>query len=120
MTQLSDNLYDMPLYGLDDSLHASTGGTRKLGNIVAKETLMGMFPKYVAGMDQPGDWSERHLTLFNGKGNEAGDIRGHLKKSLGLVESLKALNSGQPWYNERHDAIASAERQRLQAVLAGK
>ena len=120
VTQLADNHYDMPLYGLDESLHASTGEVRKLGSIVAEETLAGMLPEYVAGMDQPGDWSERHLALFNGKGNEAGDIRGHLEKSLGLVESLKALNSGQPWYDKGHDAIASAERQRLQAVLAGK
>ena len=119
VTQLADNHYDMPLYGLDESLHASTGEIRKLGSIVAKETLAGMLPKYVAGMDQPGDWSERHLTLFNGKGNEAGDIRGHLEKSLGLVDSLRALNSGQPWYDGGHDAIASAEKQRLQKALEG-
>ncbi len=119
VTQLADNHYDMPLYGLDESLHASTGEIRKLGSIVAEETLMGMLPKYIAGMDQPGDWSERHLTLFNGKGNEAGDIRGHLEKSLGLVESLRALNSGQPWYDEGHDAIASAEKERLQTAQAG-
>jgi hypothetical protein len=119
VTQLADNHYDMPLYGLDESLHASTGEIRKLGSIVAEETLMGMLPKYIAGMDQPGDWSERHLTLFNGKGNEAGDIRGHLEKSLGLVETLRALNSGQLWYDEGHDAIASAEKERLQTAQAG-
>jgi hypothetical protein len=119
VTQLADNHYDMPLYGLDESLYASTGEIRKLGSIVAEETLMGMLPKYIAGMDQPGDWSERHLTLFNGKGNEAGDLRGHLEKSLGLVESLRALNSVQPWYDEGHDAIASVEKERLRTALAG-
>jgi hypothetical protein len=120
VTQLADNHYDMPLYGLDESLHASTGEVRKLGSFVAEETLAGMLPEYVAGMDQPGDWSERHLSLFNGMGNEAGDIRGHLEKSLGLVESLKALNSRQPWYKDSHDDIAFAEMQRLQEALAGK
>ena len=119
VTQLADNHYDMPLYGLDESLYASTGEIRKMGSIVAEETLAGMLPKYVAGMDQPGDWSERHLSLFNGKGNEAGDIRGHLEKSVGLIESLRALNSEQPWYDEGHDAIASAEKQRLQKALEG-
>jgi hypothetical protein len=59
VTQLADNHYDMPLYGLDESLHGSTGEVSKLGSIVAKDTLAGMLPKYVAGMDQPGDWSER-------------------------------------------------------------
>ena len=113
VTQLAHNHYDMPLYGLDESLHISTGETRKLGSIVAKETLAGMLPKYVAGMDQPGDWSERHLSLFNGKGTEAGNIRGHLEKSLGLIKSLRALNEGQPWHDEIYDAITSAERQRL-------
>jgi hypothetical protein len=119
VTQLADNHYDMPLYGLDESLHASTGEIRKLGSIVAKDTLMGMLPRYVAGMDQPGDWSERHLTLFNGKGNEAGDIRGHLEKSLGLIESLRALNSEQLWYDGGHEGIASSEKQRLQKALEG-
>jgi len=117
VTQLADNHYDMLLYGLDESLHGSTGEVRRLGSIVAKDTLAGMLSKYVAGMDQPGDWSERQVSLFNGRGNEAGDIVGHLVKSLGLVESLRKLNSGQPWYDAGHEAIASAERESLEEAL---
>jgi hypothetical protein len=117
VTQLADNHYDMPLYGLDESLHKSTGEVRRLGSIVAKDTLVYMLPKYVAGMDQPGDWSERQVSLFNGKGNEAGDIVGHLEKSLGLIESLKELNSEHPWYHEGHDVIASDETERLMEAL---
>ena len=78
---------------------------------------MGMLPMYVAGMDQPGDWSERQVSLFNGKGKEAGDIAGHLEKSLGIAESLKALNTEQPWYNEEHNAIALTEIGRIKKVL---
>jgi hypothetical protein len=119
VTQLAYNHYDMPLYGLDESFHNSTREIRKLGSIVARETLAGMLPIYVAGMDQPGDWSERQVSLFNGEGNEAGDIQGHLEKSLGIVESLRALNFRQPWYDEGHDIIASKEKHRLQIALEG-
>ena len=117
VTQLADNHYDMPLYGLDESLHKSTGEGRRLGSIVAKDTLAGMLPRYVAGMDQPGDWSERQISLFNGQGNEAGDIVGHLEKSLELIESLRELNSEQPWYDEGHEGIALAEKERLTEAL---
>jgi hypothetical protein len=117
VTQLADNHYDMPLYGLDESLHKSTGEVRRLGSIVAKDTLASMLPRYVAGMDQPGDWSERQVSLFTGRGNESGDIVGHLEKSLGLIESLRELNSEQPWYGEGHEAIALAEKQRLTEAL---
>jgi hypothetical protein len=119
VTQLASNHYDMPLYGLDESLYTATGEIRRLGSIVAKETLIGMLPKYIAGMDQPGDWSERQVSLFNGMGTEAGDIRGHLEKSLELVKSLGALNTGQPWYDEGHKTIAFAEKLRLRKALEG-
>jgi hypothetical protein len=117
VTQLADNHYDMPLYGLDESLYKATGEVRRLGSIVAKDTLVGMLPGYVAGMDQPGDWSERQVSLFNGRGNEAGDIVGHLEKSLGLIESLGELNSEQPWYDEWYEGVASVEKQRLMEAL---
>jgi len=117
IAQLAHNNYDMPLYGLDESLHTSTGELRGLGSIVDLDTLRGLLPWYVAGLDQPGDWSERQRRLFNGFGDEAGDILGHLGKSVGLVESLREMNSGQPWYDDFHDGIALDELERLRETM---
>ena len=117
VAQLACNNYDMPLYGLDESLFASTGALGRLGSIVDIETLRGMLLWYVAGLDQPGDWSERQKRLFNGFGDEAGDVVGHLRKSLGLVESLREINSRQPWYDELHDGIALEELRKLKETI---
>jgi hypothetical protein len=117
IAQLAHNNYDMPLYGLDESLHASTGGLRRLGSIVELDTLKGLLPKYVAGLDQPGDWSERQRRLFNGFWDEAGDILGHLRKSIGLVESLREMNSKQPWYSGFHDDIVKHELEKLRLIM---
>jgi len=117
LTQLAHNNYDMPLYGFDESLHTSKGELGRLGSVVSLETLKGMLPLYVAGIDQPGDWSERQRDLFNGMGNESGDIKGHLLKSISLVESLREINSGQGWYDEFHDGIATHELTRLREAL---
>ena len=104
ISQLYANNYDMPLYGLDEHLYKQQGSIKPLGSIVSLETLRDMIPYYVPGMDQPGDWSERHTDLFNGYNNESGNIRGHLQKSIKLIETLDELNSQQPWYNEHvHD-----------------
>ncbi len=117
ISQLADNNYDMPLYGLDESL-ASTSELRRLGSIVDVETLRRFIPRYVAGLDQPGDWSERHDTLFNGVGLERGDIEGHLRKSVHLIESLGEINSRQAWYNEEQDEIARKELDSLRVTLS--
>ena len=100
ISQLYANNYDMPLYGLDEHLYKQKGIVKPLGSIVSKETLQDMIPHYIPGMDQPGDWSERHTDLFNGYTNESGDIHGHLLKSIELMESLDELNSQQPWYTD--------------------
>ena len=118
ITQLAHNNYDMPLYGPDESLFSEIGEVRAMGSIVDVDTLGGMLPEYVAGLDQPGDWSERHLRLFNGVVDEDGDIEGHLRKSLGIIESLKGLNSGQPWYSRFHEGIALREARRLSETLS--
>ncbi len=99
LTQLYSNNYDMPLYGLDEHLYRESGETKPLGSVVAPETLRDMLPYFIPGMDQPGDWSERHNRLYNGYGEESGDIKGHLTKSMDLIKSLDALNQTQPWYN---------------------
>lgn len=117
LTQLASNNYDMPLYGVDESLHSSSGELQGLGSIVDRETLLSLFPKYVAGMDQPGDWSERQRTLFTGTGYVEGDIPGHLKKSARLIESLQKINMSQPWYDANHDGIAVEELGQLKSTL---
>lgn len=113
--QLAYNKYDMPLYGLDESLYSATGELKRLGSIVDKETLKRYLPRYIAGMDQPGDWSERQINLFDGYGYERGDINGHLKKSVELINSLKNINSEQSWYNDFHKYIASTELKKVKS-----
>jgi len=117
VTQLASNHYDMPVYGLDESLWESRGELQRMGGIVDEETLTQLLPRYVAGLDQPGDWSERHLDLFDGVGVVSGDVAGHLRKSVGLVESLVGLNSGQAWYDGWHGGIAEAELGLLREAL---
>lgn len=117
IAQLAHNDYDMPLYGLDESLCQATGDLSHLGSIVDTETLREMITSYVVGLDQPGDWSERHLSLFDGHDGREGDVVGHLRKSLGLIESLRGINSGQPWYDELHDSIALKEMEEIEKAL---
>jgi hypothetical protein len=117
LTQLAFNNYDMPLYGFDESSHASTGRRIRLGSIVDMDTLDGMIPHYVAGLDQPGDWSERQVSLFNGYGMESGDVVGHLRKSTDLIKSCSELHSGEVWYDGFHEGIAMKELARLETVL---
>jgi len=117
VAQLAHNNYDMPLYGLDESLFVSTGKIRCLGSIVDVQTLREFLPMYVAGLDQPGDWSERQRRLFNGFSSETGDIVGHLRKSIGLVESLREINSRQPWYDDFYDSIALVELEMLREAV---
>jgi len=98
-------------------LFVSAGETRCLGSIVDVQTLRAFLPIYVAGLDQPGDWSERQRSLFDGFSSETGDIVGHLRKSVGLVESLREINSRQPWYDDFHDGIALVELGRLREAV---
>ncbi len=100
ITQLCSNNYDMPLYGLDEHLYRERGKIKPIGSIVSPDTLQEMLPHYIPGMDQPGDWSERHLYLYNGHTYENGNIQGHLEKSIQFMESLDKLNSQQLWYTE--------------------
>lgn len=117
VSQLYTNNYDMPLYGLDEHLYQQEGKIKPLGSIVSIETLRDMIPNYVPGMDQPGDWSERHQDLFNGYANESGDILGHLQKSIELMESLDLINKQQEWYNEAINKITKAEIESCKRLL---
>ena len=117
ITQLYSNNYDMPLYGLDEHLYQETGETNPLGSIVSHETLRDMLPYFIPGMDQPGDWSERHNSLYNGYGEESGNIKGHLTKSMNLIQSLVELNKKQPWYNDDIQRITDKELGALREVV---
>lgn len=117
VTQLAHNNYDMCLYGLDESLYKETGELNALGSIVDEETLHDMMLRYIPGLDQPADWSERQDDLFNGHMSERGDIRGHLEKSRGLVETLDAINQGRSWYNLVHRQNAVEEIMRIDEEL---
>ena len=117
ISQLYANNYDMPLYGLDEYLYRKGGVIKPLGSIVSKDTLQDMVMDYVPGMDQPGDWSERHTDLFNGYENESGDIKGHLNKSIDLMESLDEINKKQPWYTETIGSVTRKEIESCRRVL---
>ena len=109
LAQLAHNNYDMCIYGPDESLYTETRRRGALGSVIDRETLRRLLPSYIPGLDQPGDWSERQSRLFDGVTNRRGDIRGHLVKSIGLIEKLMAMNTGEEWYTEVHEAAANAE-----------
>ena len=109
LTQLAHNNYDMCIYGPDESLYKETRRRRALGSVIDRATLRRLLPHYIPGLDQPGDWSERQSLLFDGVINRSGDIRGHLVKSIGLIETLMGMNAGEEWYTETHEAAANAE-----------
>lgn len=120
ITPLSINKYDMPLYGLDEHAYSGLGRKRAIGSIVDKETLRRMLPLYYPGMDQPGDWSERQCKLFNGFFYERGDIEGHLRKSLQLLNRLRDIQRGEEWYREWHEQIYLERRKGLERLLLDK
>jgi len=118
VSQLAHNNYDMPVYGLDEGLYAATGKEIRLGSVVAPETLEAMLGSYVPGMDQPGDWSERQSRLYTGLSREHGDIRGHLEKSIKLIERLRGISRGSAWYRAAHEEAAERELEALRRALA--
>jgi len=111
---LSSNMYDMPLYGPDP---ADPG--RLLGAAAPPEAFQGMLPHYFPGMDQPGDWSERQCLLFNGVGYERGDVAGHLRRSLEMLEELHRVSSGMEWYRDWMEDVYAARRRGLEEALRG-
>ncbi|RLE65438.1 MAG: hypothetical protein DRJ38_03775 [Thermoprotei archaeon] len=117
VTPLAYNKYDMPLYGLDESYWSERREMKSIGAIVDRLTLERMLPEYAPGMDQPGDWSERQDVLFNGHGYEAGNIRGHLEKSLHLLEKLREITKYMPWHCEWIDEIFEKRQRKLRETL---
>ena len=119
LAQLAHNNYDMCIYGPDESLYRETRRRGTLGSVIDRATLRRLLPRYVPGLDQPGDWSERQSLLFDGVANRRGDIRGHLLKSISLIETLMEMNAGEEWYTETHEEAAKSELRLLKRTLAG-
>lgn len=119
ITQLAANNYDMTLFGPDEHHHTETGVLSKLGSIVGDETLKEMASNFIPGLDQPGDWSERQSSLFNGHDMEPGDIKGHLTKSIAFIEELDKINRGQVWYNPRVEDLTQNELRKLRDTMSG-
>ncbi len=117
ITQLAANNYDMTLFGPDEHLHTDTGEMNKLGSIVGDETLQEMAPNFIPGLDQPGDWSERQSSLFNGHEMESGNIKGHLTKSIAFIEELDKINRDHVWYNSRVEELTNTELVKLRETL---
>jgi uracil phosphoribosyltransferase len=117
ITQLAYNNYDMAAYGLDESYYNATSSTRKIGSIIALETLRKYIEMYIPGLDQPGDWSERQPNLFNGYSLEQGDINGHLAKSINLITRIREMSKGKDWYSPQMDATAVTELKALKLTL---
>lgn len=116
LTQLASNNYDMPVYGLDESLYKTSEKLCKMGSILSLDTLNQFSSSYVPGLDQPGDWSERHIKLYNGRSSENGDILGHISKSIQLIKNLREINSGQKWYTDCLDLFSMNEISNLEAT----
>ena len=118
ITQLAANNYDMTLFGIDEHHHSETGELNILGSIVGEETLKEMSENFIPGLDQPGDWSERQMKLYDGHHEEPGDIKGHLSKSIVFVEALDRVNVEQGWYNDTIKRLTGAELESLRSTLS--
>lgn len=118
ITQLAANNYDMTLFGIDEHHHTETSELKLLGSIVGDETLDKMAENFIPGLDQPGDWSERHTKLYDGHHEVPGDIRGHLSKSIAFIESLDRVNREQEWYNDGIKRLTESELASLRSTLS--
>jgi hypothetical protein len=102
LSPLASNRYDMPLYGPDVSYWESAGKIKYIGGITTTKILEKYIQSYTPGCDQPGDFSARQKTLFNGFNWEDGDIETHLLNSRKIIE--KILQIGQMDQKERKNA----------------
>jgi len=117
LTALCYNMYDMPLYGPDESYYAERGEIRNLGGIADYTTLERYAPEFIPGADQPGDWSARQVRVFTGTGYEPGGIPKHLKNSIELIERLWKLSRGMDWFMDFHEHAIKRELEALRCEL---
>lgn len=117
-TALASNMYDMPLYGVDEAKYAATGELKSIGSATTFEALRCVVPHYAPGMDQPGDWSERQPILRTGHGLEEGDILQHLRRSLKALRRLRRIMRLTPWYRPWMEHIYEMREKGLVEALA--
>jgi len=95
VTALCHNMYDMPLYGPDESYYAERGEMRLVGSITDFSSLERYLPEFIPGADQPGDWSARQTMVYTGYDYEPGGIDRHLRNSIALIERLWEISRGE-------------------------
>ncbi|MGC8661216.1 MAG: hypothetical protein ACP5TZ_01765 [Nitrososphaeria archaeon] len=113
ITPLAENGYDMPLYGIDDQAYSNRGIKVKMASAVPMPVLRSMLDDYYPGMDQPGDWSDRQVKLFDGTAWNIVDPLVHLNRSLKMLEKMRIINRTEEWYNEMHEKIYSDLKNKL-------
>jgi len=118
ITALCYNMYDMPLYGPDESYYSEYREIRKLGGITDYEILEKYAPEFIPGADQPGDWSARQKILYTGTGYEPGGIVKHLENSISLISRLWDISRGQEWFMEFHEEAIKRELDQLRIKLS--
>ncbi|MFP3417195.1 MAG: hypothetical protein RXO71_02730 [Nitrososphaeria archaeon] len=117
ITPLAENGYDMPLYGLDESRYEKDGTKSKLAASVPEEVLNNMLECYYPGMDQPGDWSERQVRLFDGREWKDVDPKVHAQRSLNVLEKLREISKDEEWYDSVHENIYNKIKEDLLKIL---
>jgi len=113
LTALCYNMYDMPLYGPDESYYAEYGKIKTLGGIADYTTLERYAAEFIPGADQPGDWSARQVKVFTGTGYEPGGIPKHLKNSIELIEKLWEISKNMDWFMDFHELAIKRELEAL-------
>ncbi|MCD6341647.1 MAG: hypothetical protein J7L83_02185 [Thaumarchaeota archaeon] len=118
VTALCYNMYDMPLYGPDESYYSELGGLKLLGGIADYSTLERYLPEFIPGADQPGDWSARQTKVYTGYSYEPGGIENHLKNSIKLIEELWKISKDQDWFMDFHEKAIKKELRELENALS--
>ena len=118
LTALCHNLYDMPLYGPDESYYSEQGELRLISGIADYSTLKRYIPEYIPGADQPGDWSARQTSVYTGYSYEPGGIEKHLKNSIALIERLWKISKDQEWFMDFHERAIKNELEALRTALS--
>jgi len=118
VTPLAANGYDMPLYGIDEAQFSSSGEKHRLFGLTPPDVLEGEFDCYYPGMDQPGDWSERQPSLFDGVDWKKVDLSVHLRRSLDMLRRMREINAGEPWYADHHEEVYRKLEDKLEKKIS--
>ena len=117
LTALCHNMYDMPLYGPDESYYSERKEIKLVGGTADYSTVERFFTEFIPGADQPGDWSARQSQVYTGYSYEPGGIEKHLKNSIALIERLWELSKGQEWFMDVHEKSIKRELEALRDAL---